>query len=252
MPRRLPDATPADYEGLLAEMQGIAGCSCAQEAAQDFVDRLYGRFRDSLVLLRLFITVPYDRLPEEDRCFVDGRVRATNTSHLIQGATPVFTLLGTRGKKPEWNDRRASVHFRCIPLVSTAFVASLSMLSRQFESVGFDLGLIDAWESKVAATGRADQFRGMLYIRNAGTDRDAQGRMIVPRQEFVAESAVRTTLGFGSGYARHPTLVTLFAFTNETVERSAVEPFANLLEAFISSTESLVGQSRFFSGSNSG
>ena len=248
MTKRLSDAIPADYEELLAETHGIAGCSSAQEAAQKFVDVVYGRFSDSLVLLRLFITVRYDGLPEEDRRFVDERGRATNTAHLIHAATPIFTLLGTRGRKPEWNDRRASAHFRCIPLASTAFVASLSMLSRQFESVDFDLGLIDEWETKVAATGRADRYRGMLYIGDAGFDRDAQGRMIVPRQEFVAESSVRTTLGFGSGYARHPTIVTLFAFTGETVERTAAEPFTILLEAFISSTESLVGQGRFFEG----
>lgn len=249
MVKRMSEAATADFEELLQEMQGmqeIAGCASAQEAAQRFVDVLYGRFSDSLVLLRLFITLRYDDLPEEDQRFVDGRGRDTNTSHLINGATPIFTLLGTRGAKQEWNDRRASSHFRCIPLASTAFVSSLSMLSRQFESVGLDLGLIDAWETKVVSTGRADQFRGMLYIRDAGIDRDVQGRMIVPKQEFVAASGVKTTVGFGSGYARHPTLVTLFAFTNETVERLAVEPFANLLEAFIASTESLVGQGRFF------
>jgi hypothetical protein len=70
--------------------------------------------------------------------------------------------------------------------------------------------------------------------------------MIVPKQEFVAASGVKTTLGFGSGYAGHPTLVTLFAFTNETLKRPAVEPLAHVLEAFISSTEEMVANDRFF------
>lgn len=246
MVKRMSGAAAADFEELQQEMQGIAGCVCAQEAAQRFMDRLYGQFCDSLVLLRLFMTIPYAELPEEDRRFVDGRGRDTNTSHLINGATPIFTLLGSRGEMAAWNDRRASSHFRCIPLASTAFVSSLSMLSRQFGSVGLDLGLIDAWETKVVSTGRANQFRGMLHIRDARIDRDPQGRMIVPKQDFVGAHGVKSVFGFGSGYARHPTLVTLFAFTNETVERSAVEPFTNLLEAFIASTESLVGQGRFF------
>ena len=120
------------------------------------------------------------------------------------------------------------------------------MLSRQFESVGFDLGLIDDWESKVAATGRADRYRGLLYIRDAGIDRDQQGRMIVPKQDFVAANGVKTTLGSGSGYSGHPTMVTLFAFTNETIERPVVESLTNLLEGFISSTEPLVRQGRIF------
>ncbi|KAF0215946.1 MAG: hypothetical protein FD174_3956 [Geobacteraceae bacterium] len=248
MAKRLSDVTCADYEALQAGMGEIADCSSVQEAAQRFVDRVYERFCGSLVLLRLFITVRYDALSQEDRLFVDGRGQATNTSQLIHGATPIFTLLGTRGKRPEWNDRRASAHFRCIPLASTAFIASLSMLSRQFESVGFDLGLIDSWETKVASTGRADRYRGMLYIGDAGIDRDGQGRMIVPKQDFVAASGIKTTLGFGSGYTCHPTMVTLFAFTNEIIERSAVEPLTNLLEGFVSSTESLVGQGRFIYG----
>lgn len=246
MAKRLSEATIADYEELQAVIRDVGGCPCAQEAAQRFVDALYERFSGSLLLLRLFMILPYAELPEEDRRFVDGRGRETNTSHLIHGATPIFTLLGSRGEQPEWNDRRASTHFRCIPLASSAFVSSLSMLSRQLESVGFDIGLIDAWEAKVASTGRADQFRGVLYIRDAGSERDSQGRMIVPKQDFVAGSGVKTTLGFGSGYVSHPTLATLFAFTNETLEISAVEPFENALEAFISSTEELVTKRRFF------
>lgn len=248
MAKRLLEVISADYEELQAEIRDVDGCSCAQEAAQRFVDALYGRFSDSLVLLRLFMVLPYAELPQEDRRFVDGRGRATNTSHLIHGGTPIFALLSTRGAKPEWNDRKASEHFRCIPLASSAFVSSLSMLSRQLESVGFDIGLIDAWETKVASMGRADQFHGMLYIRDAGIERDSQGRMIVPKQEFVAASGVKTTLGFGSGYAGQPTLVTLFAFTNETLERSAVEPFAKVLEGFISATGELVAKGRFFEG----
>lgn len=245
MTKRLTEATAADYEELEAEVGAIMASSCTV-AAEKFVAGLYERFSDSLVLLRLFITLSYDQLPKEERLFVDRRGRETQTSHLLHAATPIFTLLGTRGQRPEWNDRSASSHFRCIPLASTAFVSSLSMLSRQFESVGFDLGLIDNWDREVVATGRADRYRGILYIRDAGIDRDTQGRMIVPKQDFVAAAGVKTTLGFGSGYTEHPTMVTLFAFTNESIERSAVEPISKLLEGFIASTVALVEEGRFF------
>jgi hypothetical protein len=55
------------------------------------------------------------------------------------------------------------------------------MLSRQFECVGLDLGLIDDLETRVASVGRADRYRGMLYIGDEGNDRETHGRMIVPR-----------------------------------------------------------------------
>lgn len=246
MTKRLSDASVDDYGELDSEIQRVADCACAQEAAQKFVDIIYERFCDSLVLLRLFITVRYDQLPEEDRRFVDGRGLATNTSHLIHGATPIFTLLGTRGNRPEWCDRRASAHFRCIPLASTALVSSLSMLSRQFESVGLDLELIDDWETKVVSTGRADRYRGMLYIKDAGIDMDPQGRMIVPKQDFVAASGVKTTLGFGSGYAGYPALVTLFAFTNEYIEPAVASPMGALLDRYMNASEDLVKQGTVF------
>lgn len=246
MTRHVSDISAADYEELQVEMREIGGSGSAQEAAQRFVNRLYEQFNDSLVLLRLFITARYDQLTEEDRRFVDGRGRDTNTSHLIHGATPIFTLLGTRGGRREWNDRSTSSHFRCIPLASSAFVSSLSMLSRQFESVGFDLGQIDRWETEVAAAGRADRYRGLLYIADAGIDRDSQGRMIVPKQEFVVVNGVKSVLGFGCGYARHAALLTLFAFTNETVEKTSVEPIVALLDGYRDVTEELVRRGRLF------
>lgn len=242
----LSETTADDYKILLEQVHTLSGFSTAEEVAQRFISVLYDYFGDSLVLLRLFITVRYDQLPEEDRRFVDGRGQATNTSHLIHAATPIFTLLGTRGAQPEWNDRRASAHFRCIPLASTAFVESLSMLSRQFESVGFDLKLIDDWQTKVAAAGRMDQYRGLLHIEDAGIDRDVQGRMIVPKQDFVAAHSVKSVFGFGCGYTRHPALLTLFAFTRKNIERSAVEALASLLDDCRDATEELVKQGCVF------
>lgn len=114
------------------------------------------------------------------------------------------------------------------------------MLSRQFDTIGLDLSLIDDWETNVTSTGRADQFRGMLYIGDAAIDRDSQGRMSVPKQGFVTSSGVKTTLGFGSGYASHPTVVTLFAFTNEYVEPDNVRPLTTLLDRYMNVSEELV------------
>lgn len=235
-----------DIEDLLNETRNITNSDYLQDSAQKFMDRIFERFSDSLVLLRLFITLRYDQLTQEDRRFVGSRGLATNTSHLIHDGTPIFTLLGTRGEKPEWNDRKDSSLFRCIPLSSTAFIASLSMLSRQFECVGLDLDYIDTWETSVVSTGSANQFRGTLYIRDAATDKDAQGRMLVPKQDFVIANGVKSVFGFGSGYSNYPSLVTLFAFTKKDFAENALEPLTDLLEAFVTSTESLAGHERFF------
>lgn len=88
---------------------------------------------------------------------------------------------------------------------------------------------------------------GLLYVNHSGRDKDEQGRMIVPRQEFVAENNVRTTLGFGSGYSNHPTVVTLFAFTNEILNESMMKSFTALLEAYLEKTRGLVEKGRILS-----
>lgn len=245
MKKRLSVAMVDDLEEAPDRIFSIAESASVQQAAQRFVDILFEQFGAARLLLRLFIIVRYDQLPPEDRLFVDERGRVTNTAHLIHAATPIFTLFGTRGRKQEWNDRRASTHFRCIPLASSSFVSSLSMLSRQFESVGLEPGLIDVWETEVSSGG-TDRFRGMLYIRDAASDRDSQGRMIVPKQDFVREYGVKSVFGFGSGYPNCPSPVTLFAFTEQALGADSLAPFTGLLDAFIATTAPLAEQGRFF------
>jgi hypothetical protein len=247
MTKTILEVTASDLADLLDKVRQLGNFETAEEAAQAFVGTLYRYFQRSTVLIRLFTIVPYSQLAEADRQFVNRKGAEIETASLITETTPVFTLLGTRGRKPDWNDRRSSQHFRCIPLASTAFVSSLSMLSRQFRSVGLDPDLIDNWEVAVSACGRADQYSGMLYIRDAGEDRDEQGRMIVPKQDFVAANNVRTVLGFGRGYADHPTLVTLFVFTDEFIEKSSIVPLGSLLDAYMAFSADLVRQGNVFS-----
>lgn len=245
--KKISDATPGDFEYLLNMVKRTYAVDAAEKLAQAFVDTIYEYFQESLVLLRLFSSVPYAVLPVQDRQLVDKKANDSGTAHLYSDRTPILTLLGTRGKKPDWNERSKSQGFRCIPLVSSGYVASLSMLAMQFRKMNFDLGLFDDWEATIITKGRADQFSGMLYVNNAGIEKDELGRMIVPRQEFVAENNVMTTLGFGGGYSNHPTIAILFAFTNEILSESMVKPFAILLDAYISISKEHVGNGRILS-----
>lgn len=242
--KKMSDSTPTDFEILLNSVNRIKGIDTAAALAQAFIDIIYEYFQESLVLLRLFASVPYAALPTLDKQLVGKKADDSGTAHLYNDGTPILTLLGTRGQKSDWNERHKSQGFRCVPLVSSAYVASLSMLSMQFKKMQFDFGLFDTWDTTVVAKGRADEYTGMLYIHHAGTGKDDQGRMIVPHQEFVAEYNVKTVLGFGGGYSNHPTFVTLFAFTNENLSESMMKPFASLLESYISISKELVGGER--------
>lgn len=243
---KLSNAKPADFEVLLDATKKLTAFTTAEELAQAFIDIVYERFMNSFVLLRLFASLPYSILPKQDRQLVDKKAIGFGTANLLKNNTPVLTLLGTRGQRDEWNRRQESQGFRCIPLLSSDYVESLPMLAMQFDSMHFDLKLLDTWNTAVAAKGHANEYTGMLYVNHAGINRDAKGRMIVPRQEFVAESNVKTAIGFGSGYTNYPAIVTLFAFTNELLGKAEMEPFATLLETYLSISGEFVGNGHIF------
>jgi len=109
-----------------------------------------------------------------------------------------------------------------------------------------DLSYFDSWDSTIAAKGHADEHAGMLYVNDATIDRDEQGRMIVPRQDFVAANNVKSVLGFGIGYSGQPAFVMLFVFANEILNKQEMEPFAAILKAYQEISEKSVRDGRIF------
>lgn len=235
-----PGITADQLRELADHARSLGPLACAADAAQAIVDTTTDRLAGSLVLLRVFTTLPYSALSAADRELVRLKCEEKGLLATLREGTPVLTLLGTRGRRPEWNDRTLSRRFRCIPLVSAAYVAAHSMLELQLRAMGFDLGLVDRWEEEVAASGRADRHAGVLHVADAARERDGQGRWAVPVQSFVAENGVRTVIGCGAGYARHPALATLFAFTSVQVARERADPFMLLLDAYRELSEPLL------------
>jgi hypothetical protein len=244
--KRVSGASPNDFTSLLSTIRSLNEFNTAQELAQKFVDICYEHFQRSLVLLRLFSTVSYSAMSAQDRQLVDKRANTSGTMHLLRESTPILTILGTKGLNADWNERDKSQGFRCIPLVSSRYVASLPMLCMQFMSMKFDFNKFDDWDALIVENGSLCEYSGMLYINDAGIDKDSQNRMIVPRQEFVANYGVKTVFGFGRGYSNRPTIVTLFAFTNEIFCKAVAEPFAQLLDAYTSASEALIENGAIF------
>lgn len=244
--KKFSTAAADDYRILLDALREIPDQPSVEEAAQQVTDAVYEAFSDSLVLLRFFNTISYADLKGSTRDFVDMRLQQTGNSHLVRAGMPVFTLMGTRGRENDWNLREQSQRFRCIPLASTAFVSSLSMLSLHLRAMRFPLEYIDSWEESVVSRGRADGYSGLLYIRDAAVDRDAEERPAVPVQEFVHRYGVVTAIGCGGGYAAHPSLVTLFAFTNEPLQPQHVQPLMQVLKEYTRISEQAVCRGDYF------
>src|SRR5688572_11678141 len=105
----------------------IRGCGSIEEVAQRASQHVYDSFRESVVLARLYATIPYKKLPAENRRFVASVVKQHGASAALVEETPVLSLLGTYGDKPEWNNRHTSKGHVGIPLISADFIELIPM-----------------------------------------------------------------------------------------------------------------------------
>jgi hypothetical protein len=130
----------------LAELQASVGpqineSSCLEEAAQRLATVLHTRFEESVVIARVFFTVPFDRLPQANKDFVQKLAESAGAASQLKPTTPVLSLLGTHGQQAEWNDRRKSKGHMGIPLISSAFVSAIPMISRLLKDFGGAAGV---------------------------------------------------------------------------------------------------------------
>jgi len=101
-------AKARDFEILLDSTRKLGGFQAAQRSAQELIDTIYGHFQESLVLLRLFISVPFSALPPQDQELVEKKANDSGTMDCLKKTTPVLTLLGTRGRISAWDERSKS------------------------------------------------------------------------------------------------------------------------------------------------
>ena len=92
-------------------------CSSLEEAAQKFTNLLFEEFQDSLILVRLFATIPFGQLSESHQRIIVELAETEGIESLLQEETPVLTLLGTSGVEEAHHNR---LHFKQhlgVPLV---------------------------------------------------------------------------------------------------------------------------------------
>ncbi|MFH1999294.1 MAG: hypothetical protein ABIK28_06415, partial [Planctomycetota bacterium] len=83
-------------------------CDCLEAAAQLYTSLIYDQWKDSIVLVRFFATIPFVELPAMNKVFVKKLTESANISDQLKDSTLVLSLLGSSGAKPEWNDRHDS------------------------------------------------------------------------------------------------------------------------------------------------
>jgi hypothetical protein len=239
------DYSPREIRDFRARLQGaLQGCGHLQEAAQNCARLLYEEFQESLVLARLFVTLPFDVLPARDKAFVAALADAKEIAPLLGEKTQVLSLLGTHGAQAAWRDRYQSEGHLGIPLVTAGFVESIPMVARLMSDMGIGADWFDKFEPDILVKnlGRA---AGVFYVRDARTWLDGRNRKIVTAQDFVAAQDIRTVFGLGGSYL-NGSFITMILFTRETIEQSQAEAFMLLVNTFKTLTLSLVMDGAIF------
>jgi len=228
---RITEVTTSRLKDLLNRIdERIRDCAFLEHAAQACTDLLYDEFEESLVLGRVFATIPFGDLPEPNQQFVIDMAMSANILSLINTRTPVLSLLATRGREDAWNERRLSREHVGIPLASGDFVESIPMISRLLKELGLRVHWIDQEDTEIV-TGTAGMLNGVFYVPDAKTAVDQRGRRIITAQDFVSNYGVKTVFGIGGGYLASPVYITSIVFMCETIEKRHVERFLPVINA---------------------
>ena len=242
---RFDEVTGATIDGLEKRIEDeLSPLESLEEASQRFADMLYGTFEESVVLARVFATVPFAMLPATNRGFVE-RLVGDRASEVLRPKTPVLSLLGTRGGVPRWNSRHLSEGHIGIPLASAEFVEAIPMIASLVKQLGLGIESADDVETAIV-TSTLGKAAGVFYVEDAMTAVDSRNRRIIAAGDFVQEHGVRTVFGFGGAYGLTGTFVVTVLFTREAISRSQAERFMRLASQLKTSTMRAVGRRRLF------
>jgi hypothetical protein len=242
---RIEEATPVAVTDLWQGIEsGVREAGSLENAAQEMTKALHGRFDESIALARVFLTVRFDSLPAANREFALALADPSGAGTDLKGTTPVLSLLATHGDREEWNDPRKSQGHLGIPLISSAFVGAIPMISRLLRELGVPLDWIDSHDASVIQKTLGDA-ASLFFVDDASEAIDDQGRKIIAAQDFVSGYKIRSVFGIGGAYSGGDMLVTV-VFSHDRFSRERAEQFLPLVTLFKSNTERLVAEGRTF------
>ena len=218
-----------------------------EEAAQQLASALSTQFEESVVIARVFVTAPFGELPSANQEFVQNLAESAGAGSELEADTPVLSLIGTHGQEEDWRDRRKSKGHVGIPLISSAFVDAVPMISRLLQEMGVPLEWADSRDTGIIieTIGRS---AGLFFVDHAAQSTDSQGRKIIAAQDFVSAYDVKSVFGIGGAYDGGEMIV-IVVFCRDAFSRATAEQFLALMNLFKSNTHGLVEPTRIFSSS---
>ncbi len=218
---------------------------CLEEAAQELATALHTQFDESVVITRVFVTVPFDALPSTNKEFVQKLAESAGAVSELKTTTPVLSLIGTHGQEEDWCDRRKSKGHVGIPLISSSFVGAIPMISRLIRELGIPLDWVDSHDEEIIIETIGNSV-GLFFVENAAEATDHEGRKIIAAQDFVSDYNVKSVFGTGGAYSSGQMIV-IVVFCRDVFSRATAERFLALANLFQSKTASLVETKKIFS-----
>jgi hypothetical protein len=225
-------------------VRGAADCTTLEQVAKRAASAIFDPLQQGLSLVRVYVTVPFEKLPEANKKFVSGLAQKKGVVAPLKDSTPVLSLMATRGTRPEWNDRKRSQGHIGIPLISAEFVRELPMVAGLMDSL--DVGVVGGDKALRGFTSRATAFAGLFYVPDAATAVDGAGRKLIPAQDFVKQEGIRTVFGAGGLFLSVDSFLAVLAFSREKVEQNVANQLPPLASAFAASTSHLFSRGTIF------
>jgi hypothetical protein len=148
------------------------------------------------VVVRVFVTGPFESLPASNKEFVQGLAESAGGAADLMTGTPALLLIGTHGYEEDWNDRKKSKGHVGIQLISSAFVGAIPMFARLIKELGVSVEWVDRHDSEMIIRTMGTS-TGLFFVDDAGEATDHQGRKIMAAQDFVSSHDVKSIFGVG-------------------------------------------------------
>ncbi|MBI5535726.1 MAG: hypothetical protein HY898_23545 [Deltaproteobacteria bacterium] len=234
------------YKRLEREIQQVTrGKDTLEAAAKAYSTFMYGELKDSIVLTRLFATVPFEQLPPKRAEFVTNLAASNGVADKLDKDTLVLSLLGTCGQEPEWAQPSTSKGHLGIPLASSSFIEAIPMMSRLLHQLGAGVDWIDRKDTSIVARALG-MLGGVFYVQDASTELDAQGRKIIAGQQFVEAYHVKSVFGFGGGYSGTQIFIVGISFLRDSIDKATAERFLSHVNRIKASTMDVVSSGALF------
>ncbi|MCP4660491.1 MAG: hypothetical protein GY856_34245 [bacterium] len=244
--RRISEATDHEVGEFQKTVESrLKGCLTLAGAAQRLTEIFYESYQKSVVLVRVFATVPFAEAPAPIRSFASDLATSKGITDPLRDDVPLLCLMGSRGVEKAWGDRRDSEGHVAIPLVSSVFVEAIPMMLRVMEDLGVTPELFDLADTDIITKAMGTTTR-LFYVPDAKSTVDKQGRKIIAAQDFVAKYDVGTVFGVGAGYITGKTFFILIVFARENLEQDQAERFTPLAGPFKIATFNMISQGRVF------